>query len=181
VTDSADGDSGATAGWRAGPRHDPLPSPRRPQLAQRTRQPLPDGGAVPSAVAPAVEGRILTELRRLRAEAAGVDGSLVATSDGLLVAEDLPGLEPAKIAAVVATTLSLAKQAVQLTGRGQISEAVVRGSTGNLVVFAIGQGAVLGVLGSKDLNVAMLHFQTRAFVKRIEGAAPAFRRFQGTA
>jgi hypothetical protein len=180
VTDSADGDSGATASWRAGQRHDPLPPPRRPQLAQRARQ-SPGGGAAPSAVGAAVEGRILTELRRLRAEAAGVDGSLVATSDGLLVAEDLLGLEPAKIAAVVATTLSLAKQAVQLTGRGQISEAVVRGSTGNLVVFAIGQGAVLGVLGSKDLNVAMLHYQTRAFVKRIEGAAPQFRRFQAPA
>jgi predicted regulator of Ras-like GTPase activity (Roadblock/LC7/MglB family) len=113
----------------------------------------------------------------LRGEITGVDGSVVATSDGLLVAHDLPELEQAKVAAVIAAALGLAKQAVQLTGRGQLSEAVVRGSAGNLVVFAIGHSAVLAVLGARDLNVGMLHYQTRTVVKRIEGIAPQFRGF----
>jgi predicted regulator of Ras-like GTPase activity (Roadblock/LC7/MglB family) len=124
-----------------------------------------------------VEEQVLPELRRLRGEITGVDGSVVATSDGLLVAHDLPELEPARVAAVIATTLGLARQAVQVTGRGQLSEAIVRGSAGNLAVFAIGHGAVLAVLGRRDLNIGMLHYQTRAVVERIEKAAPQFRRF----
>lgn len=122
---------------------------------------------------PTVEHQVLTELRRLRNEIAGVDGSVVATSDGLLVAHDLPELEPARVAAVIATTLGLASQAVQVTGRGQLSEAIVRGSAGNLAVFAIGHGAVLAVLGRRDLNIGMLHYQTRAVVERIGERGPA--------
>jgi predicted regulator of Ras-like GTPase activity (Roadblock/LC7/MglB family) len=152
--------------------------PRRGLLWQRSRLSatvLPP--SEPETAAVAAEQQVLAELRKLRSEINGVDGSVVATSDGLLVAEDLPGLEPTKVSAVIATAIGLARQAVQLTGRGQLTEAIVRGSAGNLAVFAIGHGAVLAVLGRKDLNIGMLHFQTRAAVGRIEEAAPEFRRF----
>lgn len=154
--------------------------PRRGLLWQRSR--LPASMLAPSrpdTAAVAAEQQVLAELRKLRSEINGVDGSVVATSDGLLVAQDLPGLEPTKVSAVIATTIGLARQAVQLTGRGQLTEAIVRGSAGNLAVFAIGHGAVLAVLGRKDLNIGMLHYQTRAAVGRIEEAAPEFRRFAG--
>jgi uncharacterized protein len=127
-----------------------------------------------------VEQRVLAQLVLLRNEVAGVDGSLVATSDGLLVVQDLPTLEPSRTAALIATTLSIARQATQLTDRGLLREAVIHGSSGYLAVFAVGESAVLAVLGGDNLNVGMLHYQTRAIVKRIEKEATQFPRFAET-
>jgi len=45
-----------------------------------------------------VEEGVRTELQQIRAQVAGVRGSLVATSDGLVVAHDIPDVEPTQIA-----------------------------------------------------------------------------------
>mgnify|MGYP002621365680 CR=1 FL=1 len=120
------------------------------------------------------EELIHQELRELRDQVMGVHGSLVATSDGFLITHDVPDLEPTRIAALVATTLALARQATQTTGRGRFRESVARGSEGYLAVFAAGEGAVLAVLGTNDLNVGMLHYQTRETVDRITGHLTRF-------
>ena len=140
---------------------------------------VPIGPAV--AGSPTVEQRVMTQLRWLRNEVPGIDGSMVATSDGLLVTHDMLDLEPAQAAALIATTLSIARQATSLTSRGQLREAVVHGSTGYLAVFAIGTDAVLAVLGAQNLNVGMLHYQTREAVRRLEKDAAGFRRFADAA
>jgi predicted regulator of Ras-like GTPase activity (Roadblock/LC7/MglB family) len=46
---------------------------------------------------------------------AGVRGSLVATSDGLVVAHDIPDVEPTQIAALAAATLAVARRATLAT------------------------------------------------------------------
>jgi len=164
---------------------------RRPTAEQAPAQAdaVPAGGAEPGQVAirpaaagsPAIEQRVLAQLRWLRNEVPGIDGSMVATSDGLLVTHDLLDLEPTQAAALIATTLSIARRATGLTSRGQLCEAVVRGSTGYLAVFAIGTDAVLAVLGAQNLNVGMLHYQTREAVRRLEKDADGFRRFADVA
>ncbi len=120
------------------------------------------------------EERIRRELRGLRDQVVGVYGSLVATSDGFLVTHDIPDLEPTRIAALVATTLGLAQQATHVTGRGRFRESVARGSDGYLAVFAAGDTAVLAVLGTNELNVGMLHYQTRDLIGRIVGHMTRF-------
>ncbi|GAA2738469.1 roadblock/LC7 domain-containing protein [Actinocorallia aurantiaca] len=113
------------------------------------------------------EQLIRAELRLLRDQVKGVHGSMVATSDGFMVAEDIPDLEPTRIAAIIATTLGLARQATEATGRGRFRETLTRGSDGYLAVFAIGEKAVVAVLGGDDMNVGMLHYQIRDLNKRI--------------
>ena len=113
------------------------------------------------------EQLIRAELRLLRGQVKGVHGSMVATSDGFMVAQDIPGLEPTRIAAIIATTLGLARQATEATGRGRFRETLTRGSDGYLAVFAIGDRAVVAVLGTDELNVGMLHYQIRDLNKRI--------------
>jgi predicted regulator of Ras-like GTPase activity (Roadblock/LC7/MglB family) len=153
----------------------------RPKTEDSWSNPDPRLGAGQPTAAqvgnPVVEQRVLAQLVLLRNEVAGVDGSLVATSDGLLVVQDLPNLEPSRTAALIATTLSIARQATQLTERGLLREAVIHGSSGYLAVFAVGDSAVLAVIGGEYLNVGMLHYQTRAIVKRIEKDAEQFPRF----
>jgi len=126
---------------------------------------------------PAVADLITDELRLIRQNASGVRGSITATSDGLLIAQDVRGIEPTQVAALVATMHAVAVRASLSTECGQFREVIMRGSDGYLAVYAAGGNAVVGVLGVSDLNVAMLNFQARKMIDRIaEHAAGLTRR-----
>ncbi len=112
-------------------------------------------------------GPITDELRLIREKVPGVRGSITASSDGLLVAHDMHGLEPTQIAALVAVTHAVAVRASLSTQCGQLKEVITRGSDGYLAVYAAGGVAVVAVLGTAELNVAMLNFQARKMIDRI--------------
>src|SRR5260370_12445761 len=78
-----------------------------------------------------VEEQVRTELQQIRTHVAGVRGSLVATSDGLVVAHDLHDIEPTQIAALAAATLAVARRATLATECGTFREAVARGTDGS--------------------------------------------------
>jgi predicted regulator of Ras-like GTPase activity (Roadblock/LC7/MglB family) len=116
---------------------------------------------------PAMTDPIADELRLIRSNVAGIRGSITATTDGLLVAHDVHGLEPTAIAALVAAIHAVAVRASLSTECGQLKEVITRGSDGYLAVYAAGGTAVVAVLGTADLNVAMLNFQARKMIERI--------------
>jgi hypothetical protein len=118
---------------------------------------------------PAVAGPITDELRMIRNNVPGVCGSITATSDGLLVAHDVHGIEPTQIAALVAATHAVAVRASLSTQCGQLKEVITRGSDGYLAVYTAGDSAIVAVLGTAELNVAMLNFQARKMIERIVG------------
>ena len=124
-----------------------------------------------------VEEQVLQELRTLSSAVNGIEGCMVTTSDGLLVSHILPELEQSQVAALVATMTALARQAVMLTGRGDLLEAAIRGTSGYLAVYAVGENAVLAVLGRTNLNIALLQLRTRPVVTRLEALASGFTRF----
>lgn len=123
-----------------------------------------------------VSDLITEELRSIRNNVPGVRGSITATSDGLLVAQDLPGLEPTQIAALVATMHAVASRASLSTQGGPVKEVLTRGEDGYLAVYAAGSAAVVGVLGLSDMNVAMLNLQARRTIDRIGEYAADFIR-----
>ena len=84
---------------------------------------------------------IADELRLIRISVPGVRGSIAATTDGLLVAHDVPGLEPTQIAALVAAIHAVAVRASWSTECGQLKEVITRGSDGYLAVYAAGSAA----------------------------------------
>jgi uncharacterized protein len=116
---------------------------------------------------PPVEERVRRQLQRIRENVSGVHGSLTATSDGLLIAHDLAGMEPTQIAALVATSLALGSRMTLSTGRGQFRETVTRGTDGYLAVYAAGPSAIVAVIGTTRLNVGMLQYQARDVIDRI--------------
>jgi predicted regulator of Ras-like GTPase activity (Roadblock/LC7/MglB family) len=128
---------------------------------------------------PAVTDPIANELRLIRNNVPGVRGSVTATTDGLLLAHDVHGLEPTQIAALVAATHAVAVRASLSTECGQLKEVITRGTEGYLAVYAAGGTAIVAVLGTTDLNVAMLNFQARRMIERIaEHSAGLARRPQ---
>lgn len=130
---------------------------------------------------PSTETRLLQELRALRDEIPGVHNSLVVTSDGLLIAHDcLDADGTEQIGALSSTMLALARHAVDLSARGDLLDAAVRGSEGYFVVYALGDTAVLAVTGDAELNLALLHIKTRPVVRRLTAMTHDFARFYGS-
>ncbi len=118
--------------------------------------------------------RVRAELLHIRGRVGGIYGSLVATSDGFLVAHDVPDLEPTEIAALVATTRALSARTTTAAGRGGFREAVARGTHGYLVVYEAGERAIVAVIGSNEMNIAMLNYHVREVVERIAAQSATF-------
>lgn len=115
----------------------------------------------------AISDLITGELRLIRENVPGVRGSIAATSDGLLVAHDANGVEPTQIAALVAAMHAVASRASLSTDCGQLKEVITRGGDGYLAVYAAGAVTIVAVLGTSELNVAMLNFQARKMIEHI--------------
>ena len=118
----------------------------------------------------ALADQVTEELRLIRQNVPGVRGSITATSDGLLLAHDMHGLEPTQIAALVAAMHAVAVRASLSTECGQLKEVITRGSDGYLAVYAAersGAPVIVAVLGTSELNVAMLNFRARTMIERI--------------
>jgi uncharacterized protein len=126
---------------------------------------------------PSVPDRLHAEFRLIRANVFGVHGSVVATSDGFLVAHDVPDLDSTDIAALLAASRSLASRGAAITGRGQFREVITRGSLGYIAVFAAGDHAIVGVIGDAELNVGMLHYRVHDAITRITTYASEFGRW----
>jgi uncharacterized protein len=123
---------------------------------------------------------VRAELRQIREHVSGIYGSLVATGDGFLVAHDVPELEPAEIATLVATMRALSASTSSVADGAALRESVARGNLGYLAVYAAGDRAIVAVIGSKDLDIGLLHDQVRETVERIAAQSPTFRTLLGS-
>ena len=96
-------------------------------------------------------------------------GSGLGTGHGLgLEQEMLSGhVEGQLLKMLVAATHAVAVRASLSTECGQLKEVITRGTDGYLAVYAAGPAAIVAVLGTSELNVAMLHYHARDVVERI--------------
>jgi len=115
---------------------------------------------------PVVPDRISEELEGIGRNVPGVRGSVTASSDGLLITHNVRGLEPTQIAALVSAMHAVAARACASTQCGQFKEVITHGSEGYLAVYAAGS-VVVAILGTTDLNLAMLNYQARGMIERI--------------
>lgn len=128
--------------------------------------------ARPRAAPAADPAAIAEEIDRLREQVPGVDGVLVATVDGMLIAQDLPDMESGTAAALAATMHGLGERATATLARGQFRNSVTWGSHGYVAVYAAGPIAVLTVLASPASNVGRLHLEARRSADRIAELVP---------
>ncbi|MCX4813163.1 roadblock/LC7 domain-containing protein [Streptomyces sp. NBC_01239] len=115
----------------------------------------------------ASEAEILDELRRLRARVPQLTGALAAGVDGLVLAQDTPGVEPERVAALTVTALGVAERMADATGQGDFRELLVRGVYGYVATYAAGRGAVLTVLAQDRVNLGRLLLEGRRAGARI--------------
>ena len=113
------------------------------------------------------EAEVLEELHRLRARVPQLTGALAAGVDGLVLAQDTPGVEPESLAALTAASLGVALRMADATGRGDFRELLVRGKHGYVATYAAGPSAVLTLLADDQVNVGRLHLEGRRSGARI--------------
>ncbi|MFC3587852.1 roadblock/LC7 domain-containing protein [Streptantibioticus rubrisoli] len=114
-----------------------------------------------------VAPEVLAELHGLRGKVPELTGSLVATTDGLVLAHDIDGPEPDGVAALTAAALGVGARLAEATGQGAFQELLTRGEHGYIATYAVGASVVLTLFAGPDANVGLLHFEARRAGARI--------------
>ena len=115
---------------------------------------------------------VLAELQSLRTDIPQIEGSVVATTDGLVISHDLGatetfGVEPEGVAALAAVNLGLSQRIADTASHGHLQETVVRGSFGQVVTYPAGGRALLTVLVRAGVDVEALHARARGVAAQI--------------
>jgi predicted regulator of Ras-like GTPase activity (Roadblock/LC7/MglB family) len=152
---------------RRTPATAPSELPRREHDHYDTRATGPGFRSQPEL--PAVRAA-LTDLQLL---VPGVRGCVLAGTDGLLITHNLPpGPDPHDLSALAATTFGVGRQCGLSLGQGPFRDSTVRSNGGYFTVYAIGERALLAVLGDDGLNVARLHIEARPVAERLGAMLP---------
>ena len=114
-----------------------------------------------------VDPAVLEELDRLRGRMPELSGSVLATTDGLVVAHDAHDIEPDSLAALAAAHLALARRFAHAVNHGELRESVVECDRGYITSYTAGPNALLTLVTSGDANLAMVHLEARRCVRRL--------------
>ncbi|WP_330307032.1 MULTISPECIES: roadblock/LC7 domain-containing protein [unclassified Streptomyces] len=108
------------------------------------------------------------EMRGLREQVTGITDTAVAAADGLLIAADTADtIDPEGLAAIAAAGMGIARRAAEATGRGTFRQTVTYGSQGCAAFYAVGDTALMVVLGDEGIDLDRLHEETRPALGRI--------------
>ncbi|MER7002493.1 roadblock/LC7 domain-containing protein [Dactylosporangium sp. NPDC000555] len=117
-----------------------------------------------------LRAELLAELARLRRAVPGITGCLVASTDGLLIADDAQAMVAEGIAALAAACLGVSQRIADSAGHKDFQEVLIGSSGGYTSMYMTDHGAVLVLLARADANVGMLHHEARratAVISRI--------------
>ena len=94
-------------------------------------------------------------------------GVMIASVDGLAVAHDLQEADAERIAAMAATALGLGARIAERTNLGTLTESMIRGTQGHLVVYSAGNDAVLVMSGPLTANLTLMRIEARVATVQI--------------
>ena len=94
-------------------------------------------------------------------------GVIIASVDGLAVAHDLQEADAERIAAMAATALGLGARIAERTNLGTLTETMIRGTQGHLVVYSAGNDAVLVMSGPLTANLTLMRIEARVATVQI--------------
>ncbi|MFJ3496982.1 roadblock/LC7 domain-containing protein [Streptomyces sp. NPDC086091] len=106
-------------------------------------------------------------LTALRERVVGVHDSVLSTADGLLVAADADTVHPESVAALSAATLSLGHRLAHEADGGALRDVTTRCAGRHILIQAVGDRALLTVLGDEGLDLTGLQLQMPATVEHL--------------
>ncbi|MFI6276128.1 roadblock/LC7 domain-containing protein [Streptomyces sp. NPDC050988] len=109
----------------------------------------------------------------LRDRVMGISQSVLSTADGLLVVHDSDSVHPESVAALAAATLGVGRRMADQAGVGALREVVARCGSGHVIVMAVGDRALLTVMGDDGLDIPALQRESPATVEQLSRALAA--------
>ncbi|WP_329136860.1 roadblock/LC7 domain-containing protein [Streptomyces sp. NBC_01476] len=111
-------------------------------------------------------------LNRFATDTAGVVDAIAVSSDGLLIAVSQlrDPADSERLAAIVSGMTSLAAGASGNYGLGGLNKVIIDLEQGHVLVSAIGSGAVLGVVTSKEAKLGNIAYEMTVFANRAGSA-----------
>lgn len=107
-------------------------------------------------------------LMTLRGSMPELRGALVATADGLPIAQSFSDATDAgRVAAMAATALGLGKRINDTLGAGDLSEMSVSGLDGQVFIYTVGAKGALAVVAPAGVNLGLLHMEARDTAKTL--------------
>ena len=107
-------------------------------------------------------------LMTLRGSMPELRGALVATADGLPIAQSFSDATDAnRVAAMAATALGLGKRINDTLGAGDLSEMSVSGLDGQVFIYSVGTKGALAVVAPAGVNLGLLHMEARDTAKTV--------------
>ena len=106
-------------------------------------------------------------LDSLRAAIPEIREVLIATTDGMPIAQNIGGGDANRLAAMAATALGLGKRMSDTIGGGALAEASVSGQTAQIFIYAAGGKAVLAVVSSGVSNIGLIHLEARTAAQKV--------------
>ncbi|MGW1717029.1 roadblock/LC7 domain-containing protein [Streptomyces sp. NPDC002156] len=116
---------------------------------------------------PSQSAQLTGILTSLRDRVMGVSESVLSTVDGLLVVADTDTAHPESIAALAAATLGVSRRIAEQANVGVLREVVARCGAGHVIVLAVGERALLTVMGDDGLDIAAFQRESPATVEEL--------------
>jgi predicted regulator of Ras-like GTPase activity (Roadblock/LC7/MglB family) len=106
--------------------------------------------------------QMVTRLKDLQVSTPDIEASAVVSVDGLIIASALPlDVEEDRVSAMSAAMLSLGERIAGELGRGLLDQVYVRGTSGYVILSAVGEEAVLTVLARQDAKLGLVFLDMR--------------------
>ncbi len=96
-----------------------------------------------------------------------VTGSVLASTDGHVIAADLDEKRQKPTAAMVASAFALGGRLAELNGSDGADELTVRSAKGFVLILAVGTGAALVILAQSGVNLGLLNLKARQLVQTL--------------
>lgn len=137
-----------------------------------TRHVIEGEAAVSPEGTATAHAEVLNALRELRGRVKHVEGSVVATTDGMVIAHDLAAseayaVEPEGVAALSAVNLGLSQRITDTASHGELQVSIIRGAFGHVLTYAAGDRALLTVLVRAECELEPLHADARQVADRV--------------
>ena len=101
--------------------------------------------------------QIKAVLENLNSKSSSIEASAVMTRDGHTIESLLsPGVDPVRLSAMAASLLSLAETTARELDRGELTQVLVHGSNGFVLMVQAGSKGVLSVVSRTDSKLGML-------------------------
>ena len=95
-----------------------------------------------------------------------IEGSLIASTDGFLIASTLSEEDAERVAAMVATTVGVSRRMARILNAGSLNETAIAGEDRHIRLYLIDDRGVLAVITKSESNTALINLSAREAVRK---------------